>query len=352
MPNQEQVRPSERVVKDEKGKRTIEEIIELDAEKIQEVLVESVRGRIVVEVTDGQPKIIARTIIEREDSKVKKEDESGFYALELENNGRRVVAKPRSSGISGGSVISAGRGYVVVGGNVYGSMIVTGEGVFIGGRRVTLNSYGEVGFQKRTETIILVPEKDINVILRNESGETEVKKLQGNVIASGSSGDIEVEEAFGFLKVEQNSGDLSVGKVVGELDIRVNIGNVVIDSVKGSIIIEANSGSVRIDELQVENNSRINCNSGSIQVRNVEGATIHAKARSGKIKKPKNFVVLEESTEKNGGQSQSFVYFSGDSGVMSIGGIGGEKYLTGYFGEEEPTNTLNLRANSGGITIG
>ncbi len=320
---------------------------------MQEVLVESSGGSIVVEITEGKPKIIARTIIEGKDSEVKNENGSGFDTLEYDGN--RVVAKSKSSGVSESSVIIVGKGNVVISNFLnYNNSLITNDEVWINGKKVNPNSDGETGCSKTTETIVQVPEKDIRTILRNESGETRVEKLRGNVRFSGNSGDIEVGEIIGSLEVDQNSGDLTIGRVEGELDARVKSGNIDIDSVKGSIRIRTNSGSVRIDKLQIENDSNIICNSGSIMVKSIEGATIYVRVRSGNMEKPKSgFTTLEESDEKGQKSSGNSVYIRNGGNVISIGSRnGGEQSLKGYFGKEEPLNSLNLEVNSGSVNIG
>lgn len=97
-----------------------------------------------------------------------------------------------------------------------------------------------------------------------------------------SSGSISVSDVSGDIDIDDNSGSIDMDDVGGEITIVDSSGSISVKGVGGSISIEDGSGSIKVRD--VAGSVTIDDGSGSISVKNVEQDLIILSDGSGSVK--------------------------------------------------------------------
>ena len=129
--------------------------------------------------------------------------------------------------------------------------------------------------------------KNLDVKIRDGSGDIEVRELSGDLeIRDGSedilatalggdcriidgSGDITVQEIAGNLFVEDGAGDVLLTAIRGDVEIRDGSGNLRIDGAGGTVTVKDGSGDIAVKH--VGGDIRIKDGSGDLTIEDVEG---------------------------------------------------------------------------------
>lgn len=98
---------------------------------------------------------------------------------------------------------------------------------------------------------IQVP-KQVELSIRNSSGEVKAKNLESNgtITLKSSSGDITAEDITGNVEIGASSGDIELQEVKGDINIRTSSGNQKLSDVTGNINSVASSGDTHFAKIQ------------------------------------------------------------------------------------------------------
>jgi len=163
-----------------------------------------------------------------------------------------------------------------------------------GGRAVLVSRIKPPGFSIffkkhrniRIDLTVEVP-KEMNIELKDGSGDIELKNINGEIDIDDGSGSIEVADVTGELDIDDGSGDLKInsieGKteihdgsgeldiqnVIGEMEISDGSGNLEVTGVTGDLSITDGSGDIKIDK--VKGDIDIADGSGSLWTTDIDG---------------------------------------------------------------------------------
>ena len=127
--------------------------------------------------------------------------------------------------------------------------------------------------------IVRIP-YEMNLVIEDGSGYTEIENLKGNINIHDGSGSLTIEKIIGDVDVNDGSGRLEIRDIEGDVEIDDNSGSILVRDILGSVYVEDGSGSITING--VERNVVIGDDgSGGVSIRNVKGKVErHDKRRS------------------------------------------------------------------------
>lgn len=213
--------------------------LELPAGSIETLDIRAVSGNIVVKGDDNADKIHAEAVIETS-TNVKKEDI--IFTLKQDGNSATLVSDFKPA----------------------------------------------FGFQDRSMDITVTVPSGMNIDLKDDSGDIEMKDIKGKVEINDDSGDIDLvnvkaltsidddsgdiimDNTGGNVTVRDESGELRVKNHTGDLDITDDSGDIIVTNLNGSVVVDDESGDIKING--VERDVTIQSDgSGEITVDQVKG---------------------------------------------------------------------------------
>ncbi|WP_130275939.1 DUF4097 family beta strand repeat-containing protein [Cecembia calidifontis] len=123
--------------------------------------------------------------------------------------------------------------------------------------------------------------------LEASSGNISGEGLYGDIHAQVNSGQIRLSEVVGNIEAKGSSGNLRFENVEGRVDAKVNSGSIRLEGVKELGNLSATSGSIRADNSGLGPETKLNANSGSVQIQtysNLEDFNFDLSASSGSVK--------------------------------------------------------------------
>ena len=116
-------------------------------------------------------------------------------------------------------------------------------------------------------------------------------------IPSKYVGEIKVKNDFGECKIcdlkdstmdlEVNCGNIKVGEVKN-LEAKCDLGNIRAEKILNKCNLEANCGDIKIEELQIQENSSMKCDLGSVKIKRINDIYVDANVDLGSTKLGKN----------------------------------------------------------------
>lgn len=120
----------------------------------------------------------------------------------------------------------------------------------------------------RIDLTVEVP-KEINIEIKDGSGEIELENIKGEVDIDDGSGSMYVSDVNGELQIHDGSGSIGINNVDGKIEIHDGSGELDIKNIKGKTDIIDGSGSIDIKD--VVGNITISDGSGDINVEKEKG---------------------------------------------------------------------------------
>lgn len=132
-------------------------------------------------------------------------------------------------------------------------------------------------FGKSSRIEIMLPSNYVgNIDINNNYGDIEIDKFtNASIKVESDYGDTNIEEAK-ILDIESNCGDVSIG-VVSNVSIRSDLGSIHIDKVTSYLDVKNDCGDIKIKEIDINKDSQIENNLGSIKVNKTNDIYIDAK---------------------------------------------------------------------------
>ena len=134
------------------------------------------------------------------------------------------------------------------------------------------NNYGDVkidSFEK------------LNLDIKEDAGDINIEKA--NIVnINNNYGDIEINE-INVGTIKEAAGDVKIEKV-NSIDVKNNYGDVKITEINEYVKIDSNAGDVKIQNLNIEKDSLITTDVGSIKIEKTNDIYIDADADVGEVK--------------------------------------------------------------------
>lgn len=155
------------------------------------------------------------------------------------------------------------------------------DGLFEGGRRVTIEGSGS-GPEAWADLTVQVPAGH-GTTVELGAGRVEASGVAADLELRSGSGDLKADGTDGSVTARTGSGDVEVGSTNGALDVRTGSGDVTVKDVTGAARVHTGSGDVRISG-RVGGSLEAETGSGDVSARDVEGETLHVRTGSGGIR--------------------------------------------------------------------
>ncbi len=149
------------------------------------------------------------------------------------------------------------------------------------GPKVKVKGSGR-GLEVWADVTVRVP-RDGELRVRHGVGSIRAEKIRGSCEFDLNSGDVDVRHVDGDLVIGTGSGDVAVAEVRGNLHVDTGSGDVRAAKVSAeSVLIDTGSGSVRLELDRMGNGDfEIDTGSGGIELRLADDASAHVRASTG-----------------------------------------------------------------------
>ncbi|SNR96646.1 DUF4097 family beta strand repeat-containing protein [Actinomadura mexicana] len=178
-------------------------------------------------------------------------DASGSQFEEAANKATLVGNKltvPAITGttiVSNGGMVVSGNGVTIVGGNVFGSVVIGNGTVQVnnfGGRGVAIG--GNAGIAAGHLTVTVRIPKGVRVTVTTRSGDITASGLLTNANLHTSGGDIHVADVDGTTVLKTSGGDVVIDNTSGVLNATTSGGDVTARRVTGVAVLNTSGGDI------------------------------------------------------------------------------------------------------------
>jgi hypothetical protein len=118
----------------------------------------------------------------------------------------------------------------------------------------------------RVNLVVTLP-PHLNLKVKDGSGSTRLRHLEGDVSIKDGSGFIEARDIKGNLTIVDGSGSIDVRNIQGDVTVKDGSGDISADLIGGDLTVVDGSGSIEVSG--VDGGVLVNDDSGSIDIRNV-----------------------------------------------------------------------------------
>jgi len=213
----------------------VEEVrhLELDAQRISGIEIESRAGSLEVIGDAGSNKILVTAVVSVPDKSKEKAAKiiADDLVLELENKGEMAILK----------------GYFE-------------EGV---------SGWGD---SPHVRLEVRIP-SHFTLAVDDSSGSITVNDVTGNISIDDSSGSIQMEKVGGSIDIIDSSGSISVVGVGDDLSIEDGSGSIKVRDVAGTVTIDDGSGSISVRNVE-QDLIILSAGSGSVKYGNIQGRIV------------------------------------------------------------------------------
>ena len=133
------------------------------------------------------------------------------------------------------------------------------------------NSFGSWGSSNTKIDIDVTMPKHLALSISDGSGSINVESIGSDLDIDDGSGSIELSDVVGSVKVNDGSGNLTIEKVSNNLDITDGSGNINIRDIGGDVVVNDGSGDLSIQN--IKGGVDVDDGSGSLSIKNVDGFT-------------------------------------------------------------------------------
>ena len=173
-------------------------------------------------------------------------DASGPQFEEAATNATLVGDKLTVPDVTGTTVVSGRGGMTIVGGTVYGDVVMGNRSLHIthfgSGRNVVVGGAGGIASGHLTVTV-RIP-KGLRVTTTTRSGDITASGLLTNANLHTSGGDIHVDDVEGTTVLKTSGGDVVINNTSDVLNATTSGGNVTAQRVTGVAVLNTSGGNI------------------------------------------------------------------------------------------------------------
>jgi hypothetical protein len=171
--------------------------------------------------------------------------------------------------------------YPELGRHSHTSVRLGDDGLFDGGRRVTVSGSGS-GPEAWADLTVQVPAGHRTTVELG-AGRVDASGVPADLKLRSGSGDVSADGTGGAVTARTGSGDVDVTSTRGALDVETGSGDVTVKDVSGAARVHTGSGDVRISG-RVGGSLEAHTGSGDVSAEDVEGESLHVRTGSGGIR--------------------------------------------------------------------
>ena len=122
--------------------------------------------------------------------------------------------------------------------------------------------------KSRVDLTVQIP-REMDIEIRDGSGEIELKNINGEIDLDDGSGSIDIADVNGNLEIHDGSGELGIHNVTGRMEIDDGSGSIEISKATGDVKITDGSGEINLD--RIKGDLIIDDGSGSLLISDIDG---------------------------------------------------------------------------------
>ncbi len=138
-----------------------------------------------------------------------------------------------------------------------------------------------------------------------------------NIRLKELSGDSMIENIYGDILIQNHSGDCTLKNIEGNINIKATAGDIQIEHIMANISIDVVGGDVYIEHSE-NLDGNINAVSGDIVLSKIKNVTIHAETRYGEIKIANKHEKMKRKNKHTIGDGPYILYVKTKSGDIII----------------------------------